>query len=178
MRIGFKQRAASKVIRHPTTVSVIFLIMLGLTISFAGVSIWQHKNATQLNKQVLALDVRIGELTKQVANLQSALANNSMSTSSDYAVGTRLSGKITADACISPKAPIGDIGCSLTVDSLLTIQVVHGNLRQTHPWGNLLGFPNWPINPTGKTVEVYAHQLDKSNYTLEGSSDYYVRIVN
>jgi len=150
------------------------LILFGLTIAMVWAFLWQYQKAAQLSKQIVTLDAQVGQLNKRVLSLQKATTN----ISSDYAAGTRFSGKITADACISSKAPIGDVGCSLTIGSSLTIQVVHGNIEQMYPWGRTLNFPSWPNNPTGKDVEVYAHQLDKDDYTLEGSSDYYVRIIN
>lgn len=55
---------------------------------------------------------------------------------------------------------------------------MHGNTVQTQPWGTMINFPDYPTNPTGKTVTVYAKQLSAMSYTLEGSANYYVKITN
>lgn len=85
---------------------------------------------------------------------------------------------ITADECATSTLPIGDVGCSITVNGNITIDVVHGNTVQTQPWGTLINFPDYPNNPTGKAVTVYAKQITATHYTLEGLAGYYVKITN
>jgi len=155
--------------------------------ALAGVYVWQHQKVVNLDTKVTKLNTRVSELTKQVVNLQATMITPSpkatrtpMPTATPVNVNTpaKFSGIITADGCVGAGVPPGDVGCSITVNSTINIDVVHGNAAQTQPWGSLINFPARPTNPTGKTVEVYARQLSKTSYTLEGSADYYVKISN
>ena len=108
---------------------------------------------------------------------QSPSKNNPSINSSDYSIGVKFSGIITSDECATLRGPIGDVGCSLTVDNKI-IQVKHGNMMTTRPWGQLYNFPDLKTDQSGRRVDVYAHQLSKTNYTLDGSAEYYVKITN
>jgi len=108
---------------------------------------------------------------------QSPSKNNPSIMSSDYSIGVKFSGIITSDECATLRGPIGDVGCSLTVDNKI-IDVIHGNMASTRPWGQLYNFPEFRTDPSGRKADVYAHQLSKTNYTLDGSADYYVKITN
>lgn len=96
----------------------------------------------------------------------------------DYTRGVKFDATITADQCIAPGRPVGDVGCSLELDHTLTISVAHGNVLQTLPEGAVINFPAYPADPTGKRVEVYAHQVGPKEYTLAGSTGYYVKIID
>jgi hypothetical protein len=95
-------------------------------------------------------------------------------TASDYSVGDKFSGAVTADECATSPQPIGDVGCYITVDGK-KVTVLHGNARPTHPWGSF-DIHNQSPNAVGKTVDVYAHRLADGTYTLEGSSSFYVKV--
>ena len=157
-------------------VAILIVVLLA---AVAGVYVWQHQKVTALNGRVSSLDSQVSKLNQQVANLQNPAtstaptANPSAPTS---APGT-FSGTITADECATSTQPVGDVGCTITVNSY-TIQVKPGNMASNQPWGSLINFPALPANPTGKSVEVYAHQTDATHYTLEGSASYYVKITN
>lgn len=96
---------------------------------------------------------------------------------SDYAKGVKFQATITADGCAQAGLPIGDVGCSLALDTTRSIRVVHGNTLQTHPWGQRLNFSS-SQSAVGKRVDVYAHQTGSLTYTLEGSADFYVKIID
>lgn len=93
-------------------------------------------------------------------------------TGDDYSVGIKFTGTITADECADPGVPVGDVGCYIEVDGKKVI-VAHGNARPQRPWGAMAS-TSAGTNPVGKPVEVYAHQVDPTNFTLEGSSAFYV----
>ena len=112
-----------------------------------------------------------------ITPIQSPSKNNPSIKSSDYSIGVKFSGIITSDECATFRGPIGDVGCSLTVDNKI-IDVKHGNMASTRPWGQLYNFPEIKTDTTGQKVEVYAHQYNKTSLTLEGSADYYVKIEN
>jgi prepilin-type N-terminal cleavage/methylation domain-containing protein len=95
----------------------------------------------------------------------------------NYTVGVKLNGTITSDECVTSGIPIGDVGCYIDVNNSLKIYVKNGNVVPTHPWGSVINF-NFGHDQSGKAVTIYAHQLSKTQYTLEGSSNYYVKITN
>jgi hypothetical protein len=97
-------------------------------------------------------------------------------TGDDYSVGIKFTGTLTADECADPGVPVGDVGCYIEVDGKKVI-VAHGNARPQRPWGAMANVPDG-ANPLGKAVEVYAHQLGTTNFTLEGSSAFYVTITD
>jgi hypothetical protein len=109
-----------------------------------------------------------------IAPIQSPSKNNPSINSSDYSIGVKFSGIITSDECLRF---FGDVGCNLTVDNKI-IQVKHGNMMTTRPWGHLYNFPDLHLDQSGRRVDVYAHQLSKTSYTLDGSAEYYVKITN
>ena len=112
-----------------------------------------------------------------ITPIKSPSKNNPSINSSDYSIGIKFSGTITSDACAGSGLPTGDVGCNLTVDNKI-IQVKHGNMMTTRPWGQLYNFPDLKTDPSGRRVDVYAHQLSKTSYTLDGSAEYYVKITN
>lgn len=83
-------------------------------------------------------------------------------------------GQVQSDMCsISNRLPIGDVGCSITVNNL-QILIVHGNIHISQ-WGNLYGFS--PIEDiTHKEVEVHAHKSSEG-YAISDSSDF-VKLLN
>ena len=109
-----------------------------------------------------------------ITPIKSPSKNNPSINSSNYSIGIKFSGIITSDECAIPAA---DVGCSLTVDNKI-IQVKHGNMMTTRPWGQLYNFPDLKTDQSGRRVDVYAHQLSKTSYTLDGSAEYYVKITN
>ena len=112
-----------------------------------------------------------------ITPIKSPSKNNPSINSSDYSIGIKFSGTITSDECATFRGPIGDVGCSLTVDNKI-IDVKHGNMASTRPWGQLYNFPDLKTDQSGRRVDVYAHQYNKTSLTLEGSADYYVKITN
>jgi hypothetical protein len=90
--------------------------------------------------------------------------------------GVKFGGTLTADGCVTSQLPVGDVGCSVTVDKKYIVEVEHGNAKPGQPWGTMIGFPAYPKSPVGSVVTVYAHQVNQTNFTLEGSSSYYVKI--
>ncbi|MEI7838617.1 MAG: hypothetical protein WCI37_02410 [bacterium] len=112
-----------------------------------------------------------------IAPIKSPSKNNPSINSSDYSIGIKFSGTITSDECATSRLPTGDVGCNLTVDNKI-IDVQHGNMVNIKPWGKLYNFPEFRTDPSGKKVDVYAHQLSKTSYTLDGSAEYYVKITN
>jgi type 1 fimbria pilin len=88
----------------------------------------------------------------------------------------QFTGTITQDECATVKVPIGDVGCNITVGNIV-VTVAHGNIIQTQPWGQVIGFATLKTNYTGRQVQVYAAVIDGTNYTLKGSTAYYVRLV-
>lgn len=115
---------------------------------------------------------------------QIKLASNSVTTptpapsSSPTAAGNgvKFGGKLTADGCVTSQLPVGDVGCTVTLDNKYVIEVEHGNTYQTEPWGTMINFPAYPKSPVGQVVDVYARQLNQTNFTLEGSANYYVKV--
>ncbi len=88
----------------------------------------------------------------------------------------QFSGVITQDECATTTAPIGDVGCHITVGTKV-VSVAHGNIAQNAPWGQVIGFGSIKTNYTGRTVQVYAAENNPTSYTLKGSSSYYVKLV-
>lgn len=84
-------------------------------------------------------------------------------------------GIVQKDGCVqqSGRLPIGDVGCSITVNGK-NIYIVHGNIRQL-TWGTIEGFST-DQDITGKRVEVKAH-YSGSSYDISGASDY-VKLLN
>lgn len=129
---------------------------------------------------ILGLGIAVG-IASQVKVAANSIA--SVSTSPTPAVtpspslGVKFGGTLTADGCVSSQLPVGDVGCSITLNNKYIVEVEHGNARQSEPWGTMIGFPAYPKSAVGSIVDVYAHQLNQTNFTLEGSSTYYVKIA-
>lgn len=83
---------------------------------------------------------------------------------------------VTADDCATSKISIGDTGCNITVNSSIVISVRGGNRTQNGPWGNF-DVSNVFTNITGRKVSVYAKKINPNYYTLEGSADYFVKLI-
>jgi hypothetical protein len=101
---------------------------------------------------------------------------SSSTPSRNSASAVTFAGTLTADGCVTSSLPVGDVGCSITVDGKYLVYVEHGNVRSDTPWGTMINFPVYPTNPVGQIVQVYAHKLDQNDYTLEGSSSFYVKL--
>ena len=161
-----------------------WLVALALfSVALAGVYLWQNQKVADLNTKIEKLNIQASDLNKQITKLEAAAVTPTPTPKATpvnvvSSGGTKFSGIITADGCVGSNAPAGDVGCSIKINSTITITVAHGNVAQTQPWGSLINFPAHPTDPTGKTVEVYAHQIDKTTYTLGGSAGYYVKITN
>ena len=72
------------------------------------------------------------------------------------------------------RPPIGDVGCSITVNGIEVV-IVHGNI-DTKTWGSLIGF-NDSTNIIGKQVEVHAVKNDETQFSLS-SQESYVKLLN
>jgi hypothetical protein len=84
-------------------------------------------------------------------------------------------GTVTADGCVTSSAPIGDVGCSITVDSTKVVAIVHGNIN-TPTWGKLEGFTA-TTNITGKRVLVLAVPQTQANFYSLSSVASYVKVL-
>jgi hypothetical protein len=155
---------------HNFIFAYLFLCVMAVLLALVYTS--QHKKVTDLQQQIQTQQTQIGKLQAENNQLK---AGQAPTISSDYSKGVYLSGTVTTDSCTSPTIPIGDVGCYLVIDSTKNVQVLSGNMAQTHPWGQYMN-PS-AIN-VGKSVNVYAHQLAQTQYTLEGSSSFYVKITN
>jgi hypothetical protein len=129
---------------------------------------------------ILGLGIAIG-IAGQVKSLASSVANPTPSASPSSSPtpngAVKFGGTVTEDGCVTSQLPVGDVGCSVTLDGKYVVEVEHGNTNQTETWGTMIGFPAYPKSPVGSVVEVYAHQVNQTNFTLEGSSAYYVKIA-
>lgn len=108
--------------------------------------------------------------------------------SPDYAQGVKLVGIISSVSCYNAHIPTGDVGCSIFLQSSKPVEVsiMHGNTRQVHDWGRYIGFSDLEkVDFRGRNVEIFAHKVTTPAggstagyyYTLEGSTDYYVRLL-
>jgi hypothetical protein len=91
--------------------------------------------------------------------------------SDDFANGTKFSGTVTSDPCANSQT--NDTPCTIEVEGKKVI-VTHGNVQLQHPWGSL-SIHNDGASALGKRVDVHAHQTAATQFTLEGSSSYYVK---
>ena len=156
---------------HRFIAAYILLIVGAIVVS--SVYSWQHRKVNNLESTISAEQSQINKLQQRVKSLTAAPTPVTYPT--DYSVGKKFSAVITADECATTHLPVGDVGCSITVSPAIQILVMHGNMAPQHPWGSF-AYPT--TNETGKTATIYAHQVDKSTYTLEGSSSYYVKIAD
>jgi len=92
--------------------------------------------------------------------------------------GTTFTGTVTKDTCANPttRAPVGDVGCGITVDDN-TVEIVHGNILYPAGWGTVRGFAPLGNDIVGRTVKVYARYIGPRSYDLAGP-DYFVQLVS
>ena len=126
----------------------------------------------------ISLALNLAGSVKSVGNPSAAAHTVSPSPSAGPSQGVKFAGTLTADGCATSTVPVGDVGCSMTLNGSDVVIVMHGNTRTNTSWGTMVGFPAYPKNPVGSTVEVYAHQLGAKQFTLQGSSSFYVKLVN
>lgn len=87
-----------------------------------------------------------------------------------------LQGKITRDGCDQSHAhiPIGDVGCSITVNGY-DVSIVPGNIRLQHKPGTVTGL-DASTDQTGKHADVYAQLTGPHSATILSAPKYYARI--
>lgn len=127
---------------------------------------------------ILGLGIAVG-IAGQVKLASTAISSQTPSASpspSQAAGSVKFGGTLTADGCVTSQLPVGDVGCSVTLDHKYVVEVEHGNTNQTQAWGTMIGFPAYPKSAVGSIVDVYAHQINQTSFTLEGSSAYYVKV--
>ncbi len=103
---------------------------------------------------------------------QYAVSNSSRTTTSSPAA--KFTGAVTQDGCVSSSRPIGDTGCSITVDNKV-VQIKPGNIHQPNGWGSVEGF-SISHDITGWRVEVYARHSRANEYNL-GGTQYFVKLL-
>jgi len=89
----------------------------------------------------------------------------------------RFSGVVTEDGCANSFL-IGDVGCSMTIDNIRVVNVHRGNAFPNVPWGKVEGVDSITKNIVGKKVKIYAHKFSPTSYSLAGSSNYYLKVIN
>ena len=70
--------------------------------------------------------------------------------------------------------PIGDVGCSITVNGY-EVRVVHGNALQTGTPGTLTGL-DASADQTGNHADVYAQLTGPHSASILSAAKYYARI--
>jgi hypothetical protein len=87
-----------------------------------------------------------------------------------------LQGQITDDGCDSAQAqlPIGDVGCSITVNGYQVL-VVNGNARLPGTPGTVTGL-NVSANQSGSHADVYAQLTGSHSASILTAAKYYARI--
>jgi hypothetical protein len=87
-----------------------------------------------------------------------------------------LQGDITQDGCSMAQnpLPIGDVGCTITVNGY-DVQVVHGNARLFTKPGTLTGL-NASTNQAGSHVAIYARLTGPHSASILVAPKYYARI--
>lgn len=150
-----------------------YILLCVIAVLVALVYTSQHKKVISLQNQVQSQQSQINKLQSENNKLKTQ--NQTTAISPDYSTGVYFSGVVTKDGCNNSTAPVGDVGCSIVVDSNKELQVLHGNMAPSHPWGQYSSLSTISV---GKTVSVYAHKLAQNQYTLEGSSSFYVKITN
>jgi hypothetical protein len=106
---------------------------------------------------------------------QAAAASQTLSV--PKTTGVHFKGVIKQDECATTQAPIGDAGCTITVNHRV-VTVLHGNTVERMPWGHIISFEDLKTNYTGRHVDVYAAKTSKNAYTLGGSNTYYIELLN
>ena len=87
-----------------------------------------------------------------------------------------LQGEITRDTCDMSEThiPIGDVGCSITVNGY-EVSVVHGNARLTATPGAVTGL-DASADQTGRHADVYAQLTGPHSASILSAPKYYARI--
>ena len=87
-----------------------------------------------------------------------------------------LQGRISQDTCDMSEThlPIGDVGCSVTVNGY-EVSVVHGNARQSGEPGTVTGL-DVSTDQTGQHADVYAQLIGPHLATILSAPKYYARI--
>jgi hypothetical protein len=87
-----------------------------------------------------------------------------------------LKGTITRDGCDSAKnrLPIGDVGCSITVNGY-AVDVVNGNAKPLGKPGALTGL-NVSTDQSGRHADVYAQIVGPKEASILIAPKYYARI--
>jgi len=87
-----------------------------------------------------------------------------------------LQGRITQDTCDMSEThlPIGDVGCSVTVNGY-EVSVVHGNALQRAKPGTVAGL-NVSEDQAGQHADVYAQLTGPHSATILTAPKYYARI--
>ena len=87
-----------------------------------------------------------------------------------------LQGRITQDTCDMSEThvPIGDVGCSVTVNGY-EVSVVHGNALQRGKPGTVTGL-NVSSDQTGQHADVYAQLTGPHSASILSAPKYYARI--
>jgi hypothetical protein len=88
-----------------------------------------------------------------------------------------LQGEITQDGCDMAQAhlPIGDVGCSITVNGY-DVSVVPGNIRPLHTPGTVTGL-DASTDQAGSHADVYAQLTGPHSASILGAPKYYARIA-
>jgi hypothetical protein len=88
-----------------------------------------------------------------------------------------LRGVITQDGCAMSKAriPIGDVGCSITVNGY-DVSVVHGNIRLRGQPGTVTGL-DVSKDQAGRHIAVYAKLTGPHTASILGAPKYYAQIT-
>ncbi|HEV2412837.1 MAG TPA: prepilin-type N-terminal cleavage/methylation domain-containing protein [Candidatus Saccharimonadales bacterium] len=149
-----------------SVIEVILVVAIVVVLGVAGYLFYKHHHKTPVTTPKPVT-------TKQTSAICGTDAQTIKRQQNNYAQGCHFSGLVTANGCTSPGLPIGDVGCSIKVGNA-TVDVVHGNIYVTKPWGTL----NLTNTHVGARVLVYAHQLDVNSFTLEGSTNYYFKAAN
>lgn len=87
-----------------------------------------------------------------------------------------LHGKITQDGCdqLETPMPIGDVGCSITVNGY-DVSIVPGNARLSGTPGTVTGL-DASTDQTGRHARVYAQLTGPHSATILTAPQYYARI--
>jgi hypothetical protein len=87
-----------------------------------------------------------------------------------------LQGQVTRDGCDMAKSPlpIGDVGCSITVNGY-AVSVVPGNARLSGKPGTVTGL-DASADQAGRRAAVYARLTGPHSASILGAPKYYARI--
>lgn len=137
-----------------TTLELLLSLFIVVLVIGAGLYTWRHTNKSHA---VATTSVQNGEV--------------------------KLYGKITKDSCFTNGtanndgghgAPIGDVGCSITVNGY-SIDVRQGNIGPPKNPGTVTGL-NFNQNQEGHYASVYAQKIDNQSASIWSDSKYYVKI--